>query len=131
MHSKTGFRKRVAASAAIAAMVVAASVGLSAPATALGTGSASCLNGGGIVGGTYQNSFSDAGGYTQRNGCVSNTISIRLRYQTYPGSGYYWGSNQHSTGNYVSRGQSGTVNGQHIAWNYSGPGYISQGGFST
>lgn len=87
------------------------------PAAALGSGSRTCYYGGSangtIYGGSYQNSFSNAGGWTQRSAC-GNQVGVSLKYNAYPGSPVYQtGWSYGST--YVHRGQSGTVGGLHVA----------------
>lgn len=90
------------------------------PAQALGNKSVSCspYYAGTLSAGSYQNSFSNAGGYTSRSSCGSQ-VSIYLRYQSYPGSPTYTTST--SVGStYISRVQSGTVGGVH--WGSTGTG---------
>lgn len=92
-------------------------LGANMPANALGTNSASCGSPypGTLYGGSYQNNFSDAGGWSQRSSCGSQ-VSVFLSYQVYPGGGSYANTGVSYGTTYISRAQPGTVNGYHSAW---------------
>jgi hypothetical protein len=95
----------------------ALTLGGAAPASALGSGYASCyagLSANHWSHFTYRDGFTGGGGSTIRSSaaCFATSVSVQLRYRAYPGGPLYWSGVSYGT--YVVDGtQGGTVGGSH------------------
>ncbi|GGR26373.1 hypothetical protein ACFOE1_07045 [Agromyces mediolanus] len=99
----------------------------SAPAVALGTRTVSCVYNppgtGYVTGYSWRNSDFSGGAYTNKTpDCTALTLSVRVKYQSYPGGPYYWTGFSYGSSS-VTQYQSGTSDGEH--------GVSGQGVFST
>lgn len=122
---------RVKRESAIAATVIAVAlaIGLAGPASALGSGTATCnwgAPGYSWTRHTYQSTFSNAGGNTARasSACFADYMGISLHYRSYPGGPSYWTGFYYGT-YAVYRTQSGTFGGAHSL--HYGGGVVSYG----